>query len=218
MSIALSFGGEASATTDREGRYELRGLEPGSYQVFARAEGYLERAYGRQNASRSGTSIVVQGGYATTGITIALARAGVIHGRVFDESGNGLAGVEVGLLTQRYGPTGREWSPTASALTDASGLFHVQDLSPGEYLVGAHTSQTPPDNPFPYALTYFPGTTRREDGQALTLGSGQEMFGVDFSLLSGEPLSVSGIVLAPSGEPLPQADILVASLGPGSTG
>ena len=51
--------GETVATADADGRYELRGLAPGSYRVFARAGGYVEGEHGQRQPADPGRMVEV---------------------------------------------------------------------------------------------------------------------------------------------------------------
>ncbi|MGB9742784.1 MAG: MSCRAMM family protein [bacterium] len=69
------------AQTDEQGNYLITGLEPGRYQVIARARGYIPAHYPHP--------VVVQAGQITTNIDLRLRpiepRTGAIAGRVIDK-------------------------------------------------------------------------------------------------------------------------------------
>ena len=46
-----------------------------------------------------------------------------------------------------------------------------------------------------YAPTFFPNATRIEDAHVLRVHAGQELFGIDFALVTVETATVAGIVL-----------------------
>ena len=217
--IAVVYDGPAVATTGTDGRYEVAGLEPGDVQVFVRADGYVASQYGQRRPTDLAATIPVRSGQATTGVNVELLRVGSMSGRIYDESGEGRAGVEVQLLTQRYG-TGAPpmWAPVAYAQTETSGLFQIPDVTPGEYRVQAYLGRAPrssgTENRGMYVPTFFPSTTRLEEAHSLLLAPGQEMFGVDFELLVVEPLTISGIVTGPTGEPVEGAQIVTFPSGP----
>ena len=82
--------GQKVAFTGPDGRYELRGLTPGTYRVYARADGYVEWQYGQRQPEEAGRGLEVLGGRLTRAINARLRRAGAIAGRIFSRSGEGL--------------------------------------------------------------------------------------------------------------------------------
>lgn len=217
--IAVVYDGPAVATSGQDGRYEIAGVAPGDIEVFVRADGYVASQYGQRQPTDLGATVPVRGGQATTGVNVELQRVGSMSGRIYDASGEGLAGVEVQMLTERYGPGGPPmWGPVGFAQTDASGLFQIPDVTPGEHRVQAYRGRGPrsagTDEGGMYVPTFFPSTTRLEEALSLRVAPGQEMFGVDFELLVRDPLTIAGIVTGPTGEPLGGAQIAMVPLAP----
>ena len=86
--VELSEGGRlAAALTDRDGRYEVHGLEPGEYQLFVRAEGYVPAEYGQRQPTETGVRVTVRRDQLTSGMDVRLQQAGAISGRIFGDSG-----------------------------------------------------------------------------------------------------------------------------------
>jgi hypothetical protein len=92
--------------------------------------------------------------------------------------------------------------------TDDAGQFRLLGLSPGTYYVRAMLRETwtVTDNGvtqmFGYAPTYFPGTTSVGDARRVTVGIGQEVGNIDFSLVPGRAATVSGMAFDALGRPL----------------
>jgi hypothetical protein len=76
-----------------------------------------------------------------------LEAAGSISGRVFDERGEGVAGVEVELVTRRYVPGGTLAVGVGFAQTEALGVFRIDDVVTGDYYVRAYVSGRMPSGP-----------------------------------------------------------------------
>ena len=85
-----------SGTTDDDGRFETRPIKAGTYTMSARAKGYVMGWYGPRE-SPFGAPIDVRAGRVSSGIEIRLQASGAINGRILDEHGNGLQGVEIVL-------------------------------------------------------------------------------------------------------------------------
>src|SRR3990172_2828414 len=116
-------------------------------------------------------SVILSPGQALRDLAVRLWKPGVVSGRVRDEGGDVLVGVEVRAL--RREPMGGRYrfSNVASALTDDQGRYRFDKLSPGEYLVaGVASAITIPEA---IVETYLPGPeTRPPDLIAAVLKSG----------------------------------------------
>jgi hypothetical protein len=72
------------ATTDADGRYDLCGLPPGAYPVFAAARGYLGEFFPDAPCLEDADLVAVQEDGDVNGIDFALGEGGRILGRVLD--------------------------------------------------------------------------------------------------------------------------------------
>ena len=200
-----SSDGQKVAVTGPDGRYELRGLAPGTYQVYMRADGYVEGQYGQRQPEEAGRGVEVVGARLTRAINVRLRRAGAIGGRIFSRSGEGFPRVEIQLVTEGYGGG-------HAAQTDDEGMFRVGDLPPGRYYVRAHTGRTnQPSGTGPdevYAPTFFPNATRIEDALPIFVSAGQEVAGVDFALVTVATFTVTGSVVGTTGRLGDQAAVM----------
>jgi hypothetical protein len=207
----------ASVSTDADGRYEARGLKPGEYRLFVRAPGYVAAQYGQRQAGEDGTGVEVRGGQITSRVDVRLQPAGIISGRIFADSGEGLAGVEIELLAKRSGTGGAMPPAVGFAQTEASGVFQVGDLQEGEYYVRAYVGPTvrpsKGDETQAYAPTYFPNVMRIDEAQPISVGAGQESFGVDFALATTRTYVISGRLIDPAGPPLDRAKVVIIRIG-----
>jgi beta-lactamase regulating signal transducer with metallopeptidase domain/protocatechuate 3,4-dioxygenase beta subunit len=202
-----------SGSTDAEGRYELRADHPGPYRLSARAAGHVEARFGQRDPMDEGTRIDLAGDAIVSGLDIPLERAAVVHGRVFDDRGEGLPGVEIELMARRYTPAGMMPVAVGFAQTDEFGAFRVGDLQPGEYFVRGYpsTSVPPPtsDSTLAYAPTYFPRVPELVQAQPILLSAGQELFGVDFALMAVGTHVLAGTLVDPGRDSFPLARVRV---------
>jgi len=216
--VAISRGDRSqNASTSDEGRYEVRGLVPGEYNVRVQAKGYISAEYGQRYATERASTVDVRGGRYTTGINVRLEAAGAVTGRVFDDRGEGLAGVEVELLAERHLPDGIRSVGVGFAQTEAQGAFRIGDVLPGDYYVRAYVSPSVRPSRAPngqaFVSTFYPGVPRSEYGQRVHLSSGQELFGIDFSLAVAPRRRVSGIVVDSSEGPRPRTRVHMRAMG-----
>ena len=102
-----------SADTDSQGRYEIKGLDPGSYGLrLDKPEGYPEDFRSSRERTRSVTARLES---ETSGVDFELTKGIQIFGKVVDEEGRPLAQVGVNARVDRgnasdYGRTERDGS------------------------------------------------------------------------------------------------------------
>jgi len=116
-----------SATTERDGSFEMRGIPDGPKILEIRAEGFLGHVE---------PGLGVAGGDVVGPLAFTLVRGRGIGGRVTDSSGKPLDGVRVSVLRAN----GAREGGSGSAITDAKGRFEVTDLGPGSFKVFATKS------------------------------------------------------------------------------
>jgi hypothetical protein len=129
----------------------------------------------------------------------------VIAGRIFDDRGEGLAGVEIELLTDRFTPEGIRPIGVGFAQTEAQGVFRLTEVVAGDYYVRAYAA--PSLRPSKartsvYRSTFYPGVAGSGYAQRVNLASGQELFGIDFALTTSPTRRVAGVVVDPMQEAL----------------
>ena len=201
-------GDNRMATTDEQGRFEIRELVGGRYNLTASKGGFVTLQYGQRRPSERGTAVDLPAGATIEKLTIGLPRGSVIAGRIVDEYGEPLTGAQVQVLRYAYVNGVRQLRAAGQPdRTDDQGSFRVFGLSPGDYVVSASLRDdrtgmrlgNPDDQPSSgYAPTYYPGTTGVADAQRVSVALGQEVTGITFGL-SLAPLSrVRGRVLAPA--------------------
>ena len=128
-----------TTTTDDDGRFVFTELPGGRYLLQASKAAYVTTAYGATKPGRAGTPVALAEGQKIVDLTMKMPRGGVVTGRVFDQSGQPAAGVNVRLL--RYGfqalTAERTLFSSPGATTDDTGTYRVYGLSPGDYVVAA---------------------------------------------------------------------------------
>lgn len=207
------------ATTDAQGRFEIRELPAGRYSLTASKGGFVSLQYGQRRPSESGTPIELADGQTLDKISIALPRGSVLGGRITDEFGEPVANANVTAWRYAYAAGARRMMPAPGAnardTTDDQGQFRLFGLPPGEYYVSATLRSGGPEVTDPmgelsgYAATYYPGTTNIAEAQRVTLAVSQENTGVHFGLIATRLVRVAGQVLTSTGAPATNGTVML---------
>jgi hypothetical protein len=130
---------DQGTATDSEGRYTLKGLAPGLYDVFAGGgspfPAFDPTPAGELPLARA-AGVRVARGERVAGIDLALVRGGRLAGRVVDSGGRPVPGATVWFRDASGGIVER-MSPVT---TDGGGRFHARLLPPGDYTALARTA------------------------------------------------------------------------------
>jgi hypothetical protein len=206
------------ATTDAQGRFEIKELPAGRYQMTASKGGFVSLQYGQRRPSESGTPIELGEAQTIDKIAIALPRGSVLGGRVTDEFGEPVANASVTAWRYAYSAGARRMMPAGANsrdTTDDQGQFRLFGLPPGDYYVSAMLRGGGPEvtdpmgEPSGYAATYFPGTTNVAEAARVTLAVSQENTGVSFGLIATRLVRVSGQVITSDGAPATNGQIVL---------
>ena len=200
---------EHTISTGLEGEYLLEQIPAGRYTLIASRSGYLTTRYGQARFGEPGTPLEVKNGETVDKIDFRLERAGVISGRVVDETGEAAAGVQMWALQQQFFRGSRRLVPVSSSQvrTDDAGNYRLIALPPGEYVVMGVLRETwmsdeKQPRPLGYAPTYFPGTGSATEAQRIKVAPGQEAAAIDFTLTATRASTLSGTATGSDGAPL----------------
>ena len=100
-----------TAITDAEGRFVLKDLDPGSYNLSAARTGYVRQVYGQRVPMGPGTAITLVEGQTLKDVVFRLLAGAVISGRVVDEDSEPVSGVRIQALRWGYRSGKRELLP-----------------------------------------------------------------------------------------------------------
>ncbi len=209
------------ATTDAQGRFEIKELPAGRYTMTASKGGFVSLQYGQRRPTESGTPIELGDNQTIDRITIALPRGSVLGGRITDEFGEPVANAVVTAFRYAYAGGARRLQPAgqnARDTTDDQGRYRLFGLPPGEYYVSAilrsgSEAADPSGDVSGYASTYYPGTPNAGDAAAVKLALAQENNGVNFALIATKLVRVSGQMLASDGTPAANGIVMLMPAG-----
>ncbi len=194
-------------TTDADGRYEFRGLNPGQYALVASKGGFVQTQYGQRRAFVAGTPIELKTGQTLDRMDIRLAPGASVDGRVFDEYGEPIADAMVMTLRAQYaGGRKRVVNVGRVLTTNERGEFHLFGLPPGTYYLSATlmSGQNVSDaaSRAGYAPTYYPGTSDIAAAETIALSEGEQRSGLNLTLNAVRTATLSGLALDSDQRPL----------------
>lgn len=213
-------------TTDNDGRFEIKQIAGGRYEFIASKIGYLEQSYQSKGGDDNGAVLSLTVNQEVADVMFRMVRAGVITGRVVDDTGEPMMGVTVSVLRkpseedlESEGPRGRklELTTVSGGSTDDRGEYRIYDLKPGEYYVkaaatgerwlsGGTVTMSGTDWAVMHELgsqfapIYYPGVLQMDQAQAITLSGGEEAQ-ADIALRKIKTVEVAGRVMDTDGGP-----------------
>lgn len=188
--------------SDDQGRYAMKDIEPGRYDLSAERAGFGAGSYGARLSLDAGRRL--------SGIILRLTPHAVVTGHILDEDGEPLEHIRLSAVRSISRAGKREFWPTGrGAVTNDLGEYRLFDLAPGRYYLqalhwsGAFVSQ--PQGPSAgkapagvYVPTYYPGTTDIANAVSIELKAGDQMHGMDFTLFKQRSVRIAGHVTYPA--------------------
>jgi carboxypeptidase family protein len=189
---------------DSGGRFRFSNIPPGDYTLSGAARGYLLLAeHTARQPRRAGTVFSLSAGQTMSGIILRLRAFAAVSGRIVDEDGDPLAGMQVQLLHVTYRSGRRELQLLADygrdARTDDRGIYRIAGITPGKYYLSASPSEQMPNLPLEdarYLRTYYPGTLDPNTAAPIQLAAGGELENISLKLSKVHTVRVSGRVLS----------------------
>jgi hypothetical protein len=113
---APELGGEPRMTsTNADGRFEIKDLPRGRYNVTVNRSGYLRLTYGQRRPFEQGKPLQLADKSVVDGVDFLLPRMSVITGRIVDETGEAISGVRVMAMRSMYFEGKRRLVPVGGA-------------------------------------------------------------------------------------------------------
>jgi protocatechuate 3,4-dioxygenase beta subunit len=196
-----------SAVTDSEGRFQLKGVNPGRYRLMVDRRGFVSQEYGQKKPSDPGAALTLAPGQEIRDLVFRMIPSAVIAGHVANEDGEPLPSAEVAALREFYLEGTRMLLPAALVQTNDLGEYRLFGLSPGRYFVkvsyklGERTrfrgnSHLKGDDKSAqgYVPEYYPGVPELSKATTVAVKAGEEVPSVDIPLRPVNVFSIRGKV------------------------
>lgn len=201
LSLEDTINANLGGITDDSGRFEIKNIPPGRYEIWASHTGYISTQYGQRNTDGQGKPLTLAAGQSITDLSFRLPREAVITGHVYDEKGNAIQGAQAGAFIYGYSGGKRQLLFVKSAATDDRGEYRLFDLAAGTYFVLAEVGPgfSYGKRAMSYSATYYPGVADASAASPITVRAGDEFNGVDFSLIKVATFHIRGRVVGAAG-------------------
>ncbi len=196
-----------AAKTNDKGEYQVLGVAPGRYRIFASRNGYVRQSFSRdpgRGRVSGGTPVVLRPGQVLRNVDFHLTPAGVIEGRIFDEDYEPLSRVNVSLSRVRTIRGKRTLTSVANARTDDRGIYRLFGIPPGGYYLSAtyRPFEMPRGQAATPVVTYYPGVLTLQEATRVDVSPGPRFTGGDLVLREARSYTVRGAVVDAGGSPV----------------
>jgi Carboxypeptidase regulatory-like domain len=202
-----SYGG----LSDAQGYFRFEGVSAGVFSLRGDRPGFLMTNYGAKGPNQAGTTITLQPGQEMTDLNLGLLPQAVISGRVLDEDGDPVSGIQVQGMKQTWFRGKSRSMPMGSASTNDIGEYRLGPLFPGKYTVSAQPmganmgdSEAPaiPGAPELHQVrTFFPESLTEDTAAQVVVAAGQTASGTEIHLQRIRTFHVRGKIAGVTGRP-----------------
>ncbi len=209
-----------TVSSDPSGAFLFPNVEPGDYRLVARRDGFASLELGTRQAGKKVEPILLAPGDRKTNLSIKLTPLGAIAGRVTDEDGDPVKGVQIAALVHRYTVRGRELAEHRTASTNDLGEYRIFDLPAGKYYLRAGVQRMraqSADEAESFLTSYYPGAQDPTGAAAIDLTPGQQLANIAMTVRRGRFPTIRGRVVAPPGATVSAGIMLATDTGSSST-
>ena len=132
---------QPSALTTADGRFLFRDLRKGTYHLNATRPGYLPGSHGARRPGGGSAPVDLESGEQVTDIVVPLWRWASLSGRIVDEAGEPIVGLDVRAYRRGITNGRRQFASAGTGRTDDRGEYRISMLSPGDYVVAVVSAQ-----------------------------------------------------------------------------
>jgi len=183
-------------STDADGRFVFNGVTPGRYVVMVSRDGYVSNR--ADNFRLRGELLSVAPGQHVNDIVVRLLPDGAIAGHLINEAGKPLRDVSVLAMKSSYPHGRRELQDVAHAVTNDAGEYRIESLAPGKYYIRTKlpaSLKAKPGSEKAYVPIYYPAAGDQARSVALVLRAGEELVGIDMTLIPVHTVHIRGTVI-----------------------
>lgn len=208
-----------SVRTGADGRFQFDGLGAATHHFRVNSPGY---------SPTSSAEVTLADDARVTDVTVRAGRNGSVSGVVRDEVGDPVVGMTVTVTRRQVSQFMPVLMPRGFRRTDDRGMFQMDNLPPGDYVLCACAGEafaidprlrqllgpTMPDASGLSRLidqtvrtlppTFYPGRTRQSDSQIVTVDIGDDRTAMDITMYGVKPFAITGQMVQ-SGAPPSQA-------------
>lgn len=178
--------------TTTDGRFLLKNVPAGQYKLIVTRNGYVSQELGQKKPGDPGAMFTLRPGQRIDDLVFKLGLAGVISGKVFDEEGEPMVGVDVRVMRQVYTDGRKTLKAVTEKETNDLGEFRLFGLAPGRYYVSAEmpgwpsvvgdreflgSQQTPGEKG--YGKIYYPRALDAANASSVSVKEGEEISSID---------------------------------------
>lgn len=185
-----------------DGRFQIDGVPDGTFFVIAQKPGFFDELSIPHPIGYHAASFVAIG--PTTGdVQVKLIPEAKVQGRIVDGDGEPVEGVAVNLIAQELANGRRQWQSRGGSSTNENGVYHVDNLQPGRYMIRSEPHSVFPGYwkagsdgrlvPEVYASQFYPNAPDFSAAQLIDLQAGEQTE-ADFTLSTTRSFTVSGTV------------------------
>jgi Carboxypeptidase regulatory-like domain len=126
-----------AVVTEDDGRFAIRDVVPGLYQLVAESPRYGQIAYGQRRPDGPGAVLSIAAGQRIADLRLSMIPTGVIAGRITGRNGEPAVSATVQALKYVYRNGKRVLQPAQMVATDERGEYRLFWLPAGQYVVAA---------------------------------------------------------------------------------
>jgi len=211
-----------TTTSDSSGTFAFEGIEANTYRLLVQRPGYLDFAY----VQPDGRVIIPIADGERKNFDVKMVAPSFISGKITDEDGEPFPGARVNVFRVNRASGKQQLQALAAVTAGPGGTFSIGPLSVGRYylaagyvtsLAGEGSRQIPQGKAGnqKYVTTYFPSSIDISAASLINLPSETVLNGMDIRLRKSSVFHISGRVVGPAGESVPNSAIHL--LRPGMT-